>query len=115
MRAAISCEYWPPKSSTSTSSTVAGRSAERAGAEVEVGLLIQLFDRRYDLSAPVRPHADVLLALKLLALGLQSGGDHHLGAVERGNVLVAARRHRRAQRAEQVEGAVVLRGGAQED
>src|SRR5215213_7907535 len=93
IRRAISWEYWPPKSSTSTSSTVAGRSPGRSAVTAEL-LLIQLFDRRQDRGTPVRPHADVLVPLKLLALGLQSGGDHHLGAVERRNVLVSARRHR---------------------
>ena len=58
----------------------------------------------------VRAHADRLLALELLALGLQRRRDHHLGAVERGDVLVAAGRHRGPQRAHQVEGAVVLAG-----
>ena len=44
------------------------------------------------------PIADLLVALEVLALGLQRGCDHQLGAVELRDVLVAARRHRRAQR-----------------
>src|SRR6185436_6460004 len=81
-RRAISCEYWPPKSSTNTSSVATGRVA---GAEDEVvaASLIQLVDRRCDLGLAVRPHADVLLALELLALALQRRRDHHLGAMKR--------------------------------
>jgi len=60
-------------------------------------------------------HADRLVALELLALRLQRRGDHHLGAVEGRDVLVAAGRHRGPQAAHQVEGAVVLVGGAEQD
>ena len=60
-------------------------------------------------------HADRLVALELLALGLERRRDHHLGAVERRDVLVAAGGHRRAQAAHQVERAVVLVGGAEQD
>src|SRR6185437_4799880 len=60
-------------------------------------------------------HAHALLALKLLALGLERGRDQQLGAVELGNVAVSARRHRRTQRAHQVEGAVVLAGRTPDD
>src|SRR3954468_14328899 len=75
IRRAISCEYCPPKSSTKTSSTVAGRSVECAGAGVEAVLVIQFVDSREYLCASVGAHADVLLALKLLALRLQRGRD----------------------------------------
>src|ERR1700751_4510498 len=65
---------------------------------------------------PVRgAHPDALVALERLALGLERGRDHDLRAVELGEVLVAARRHRRAQAAEQVERAVVLARGPDED
>ena len=62
-----------------------------------------------------RAHAHALRALQLLALGLQRRGDHQLGPVELGDVLVAARRHRGAQAAHEVERAVVLAGGPDED
>src|SRR4051812_37520227 len=62
-----------------------------------------------------RAHAHRLRGLQLLALGLQRRGDHQLGPVELRDVLVAAGRHRRAQAAHEVERAVVLAGGADED
>ena len=60
-------------------------------------------------------HADRLVALERLALGLQRRGDHQLGPVELGDVLVAAGRHRGPQAAHQVERAVVLAGRARDD
>src|SRR5919106_5259475 len=60
-------------------------------------------------------HPDVLVALQLLALGLQRGGHHQLGPVELRDVLVAAGGHRRAQAAHEVERAVVLARGAGDD
>src|SRR2546430_5080434 len=114
IRLAISCEYCPPKSRPRTSSVVAcfgGTATEGVAAE----LLIQLVDRRGDLGLAVRAHADVLLALELLALALERGRDHHLGPVEGRDVLVTAGRHRGAERAEEVEGAVVLGCGPEED
>ena len=60
-------------------------------------------------------HADRLVALQLLALALERRRDHHLRAVEGGDVLVAAGGHRGAQAAHQVERAVVLVGGAEQD
>src|SRR5262249_7109120 len=51
-------------------------------------------------------HADALAALEALALGLQRGGHHDLGLLELLDRLVAGGGHRRAQGAEQVEGAV---------
>src|SRR5437764_14905346 len=62
-----------------------------------------------------RAHADALLALKLLALGLECRRDRQLGAVELGDVAVAAGRHRGAQGTHQVEGPVVLPRGALDD
>src|SRR5689334_15867290 len=94
MRRAISWEYCPPKSSTRTSSVVV-RAGGASTEGVAALLLIQLVDRRCDLGLAVRAHADVLLALELLALTLECGRDHHLGAVEGRDVLVAAGRHRR--------------------
>src|SRR6267154_3960680 len=55
-----------------------------------------------------RAHADALIALQRLALGLQRRCDDDLRAVELGEILVAARRHRGAQTPEQVERTVVL-------
>src|SRR3954453_7235718 len=60
-------------------------------------------------------HADALVALERLALRLQRGGDHELGPVELGDVLVATGGHRGAQAAHEVERAVVLAGGAGDD
>src|SRR3954451_9798239 len=114
IRRAISCEYCPPKSSTSTSSVVAGRSGA-ATEGVAALLLIQLVHRCCDLRLAVGAHAHVLLALELLALAHEGRRDHHLRTVEGRDVLVAAGGHRGAEGAEQVEGAVVLGGGAEQD
>src|SRR5438270_5656582 len=62
-----------------------------------------------------RAHAHTLLALQGLALRLQGGRHHHLGAVELGEILVTAGGHRGAQAAEQVEGPVVLPRRTDED
>src|SRR5579871_6241948 len=128
-RRAISCEYWPPKSTTSTSSTPTPAPGSPAGAWVAtVSLTRSGADERLARSArrcggartgrggrSARPHPDALVALELLALGLQRRGHHQLGAVELGDVLVAAGRHRRPQPAEQVQRAVVLVRGPDED
>ena len=42
------------------------------------------------------PHPDALLALEMLAFGLQRRRDHQLRAVELGDVPVSARGHRRS-------------------
>src|SRR5947207_15777192 len=89
-RLAISCAYWAPKSTTRT----------RSGASVTLD------------SAG---HADALGALQRLALGLQRGRDHDLGLLEFLDRLVAGRRHRRSQRAEEVERPVVLVRGTDHD
>src|SRR4051794_11077072 len=137
MRRAISCEYWPPKSRTRTSSVAwdgaVPSTSRSSGSEpgtvrsgtwtrawvsseaAEAASVIRDGDRRGHRGAPVGAHADRLLALELLALGHQGGRDHHLGAVELGDVGVAGGRHRGPQRAHQVEGAVVLLGGSEED
>src|SRR5919202_1807860 len=96
---AISCEYWPPKSRTSTSSWRIAPAPAAGGRGGRGG----------------RAHPDRLRLLEVLALGLERRRDHHLGAVERGDVLVAARGHRRAQRPHQVERAVVLVRGPEQD
>src|SRR5262245_54066809 len=139
MRRAISWEYWPPKSRTSTSS-VAGRAptpsvmtisgsapgALRSGTWTRSALSFvaaaarwaSVIRDRYSgvhRGAAIGAHADVLLVLELLALGLEGRRHHHLGPVELGDVGVAAGRHRRPQRAHQVEGPVVLLGGAEQD
>src|SRR5688572_20634826 len=113
IRRAISCEYWPPKSRTRTSSAAAATSGAVASVatisgsapgtllsgtwtlSVTVGscvaasaaaerLLIRGENSRFDVGLAVRAHPHVLLLLELLALGLQRRRDHHLGAVELG-------------------------------
>src|SRR5215217_3422855 len=113
-RRAISCEYWPPKSRTSTSSCATARSSASSstGCSAATGCR-SICDKRHRSAA--RRHADRLLALELLALRLQRRRDHQLGPVELRDVLVAARRHRRLQRAHEVERAVVLARGTGDD
>src|SRR3954468_6239632 len=132
-RRAISCEYWTPQSRTSTSSwRIAPAPAAGSRGVTSVSGKYLLPDER-GLGEPAavflhrggRPrrrggrlagaHADRLSRLELLALRLERRRDHDLGAVERGDVLVAAGGHRRAQRAHQVERAVVLVRGAEQD
>src|ERR687888_1208143 len=112
-RRAISCEYWPPKSSTSTSSCASARSSASSSTgwsattpEPWPRVSRSVCDKRHRSAA--RRHADLLLALELLALRLQRRGDHQLGPVELRDVLIAAGGHRGPQRAHQVERAVVL-------
>src|SRR5215204_1786201 len=110
IRRAISCEYCPPKSRTSTSSRAAfGGATSTASDETAsvpvtplaaVGVagtaarsVIADCYSRCDRGATVGAHADRLLALEPLALRLQGGRDHHLGALEVANVLVAAGSH----------------------
>src|SRR6185503_7660758 len=119
-RRAISCEYWPPKSSTRTSSCATARSSassstgwSAATAEPAPAVCRSVCDKRHRSAA--RRHPDLLLALELLALRLQRRGHHQLGPVELRDVLVAAGRHRGPQRAHQVERAVVLAGGTGDD
>jgi len=66
-------------------------------------------------AAAAGAHADALLTLELLALGLQGRRHHQLGAVELRDVAVAAGGHRSAQAAHQVERAVVLAGRTGDD
>src|SRR5215211_5874162 len=137
IRRAISWEYWPPKSRTRTSSVAwaganfsTSRSSGSAPGTLRSGTwtrpgfflvaalaasVIADCDRDVDGRATVRPHPDCLLALELLALGLEGRCDHHLGAVELRDVLVAGRGHRGAERAHQVERAVIVLGGAEQD
>src|SRR3954471_13020210 len=137
IRRAISWEYWPPKSRTSTSSvawdgvvpstsrssgsapgTLRSGTWTRAWVSSEAALAASVIadgDPYRHLGASIGAHPDRLLALELLALRHQGRRDHHLGAVELGDVGVAGGRHRGAQGAHQVEGAVVLPGGAEED
>src|SRR6185503_20968772 len=101
-RRAISCEYWPPKSSTSTSSCATARSRassstgwSAATAEPCPAICTSVCDKRHRSAA--RRHPDLLLTLELLALGLQRRRDQQLGPVELGDVLVSAGRHRGPQ------------------
>src|SRR4051794_26990921 len=132
-RRAISCEYCPPKSRTSTSSErVAAAPAAGGRGVVSASATRQLLpdERRSSYTAAIVghgvrarrsghggagcAHADRLVALELLALRLERRRDHDLGAVKRGDVLVPARGHRCAQRSHEVERAVVLVGGAEQ-
>src|ERR671923_1487652 len=93
-RRAISCEYWPPKSRTRTSSVAEALPASTPGREVAAACAIRLLAderrvsrRRGLLAGPVAAHhavrrrrclgggdgahADRLVSLKLLALGLE--------------------------------------------
>src|SRR6478752_7229772 len=131
-RRAISCEYWPPKSRTTTSSRAVsgGRSSTVSSETVSVpvtplaavgvagtaaGSVIAYGYPGGHRGPPVGAHAHGLLALELLALGLERRRDHHLGALEVADVLVSAGRHRGLERTDEVEGAVVLLGGAEHD
>src|SRR3954454_19225346 len=133
-RRAISWEYWPPKSRTSTSSErVAAAPAAGGRGVVSASATRRLLpdERRRSHAAAVvddrvrarrsrggrarGAHADRLVPLELLALRLERRRDHDLRAVERGDVLVAARGHRRAERPHQVEGPVVLVRGTEQD
>src|SRR5215218_1665356 len=105
-RRAISCAYCAPKSTTST---VSNWDASTTPSRCVPGPTYCW--SRYASAA----HADALAALEALALGLQRGGHHDLGLLELLDRLVAGGGHRRAQGAEEVEGAVVLVGGADED
>src|SRR5919106_561976 len=98
-RRAISCEYWPPRSTTRT-----GRSS---GLGSVAG--------RGTTSPKLLCHSYSLGLLERLAFGLDRGREHDLGALELVDVLVAARRHRGAKGAHEVQRAVVLGGGPNED
>src|SRR5271165_1455010 len=113
-RLAISWLYCPPKSSTTISSTapVASVRCSAAGAGTVAAASVIGEGGRLAVGGA---HADALVALQRLALGLKRRRDHDLGAVELGEVLVSARGHRRAQPAEQVERAVVLPRRADQD
>src|SRR2546423_469611 len=107
-RRAMSCEYCPPKSRTSTSSErIAPAPAAGGRGVVSASVTRQLLpDERRLADAAARghvvrarrsrggrsgcAHADRLVALELLALRLERRSDHDLRAVERGDVLVAA-------------------------
>src|SRR5947209_1479541 len=94
---AISWEYWPPKSRTTTSSgatwraktesaedaaSVACSARERARTsadeEFAAAKLVEGTDR---CCVAASAHPDALVALQLLALGLERGGDRQLGTV----------------------------------
>src|ERR1700754_4602402 len=114
IRLAISCEYWPPKSRTSTSSTACASAAGIPSAGTTCSV-IRYGNSRGNRGPSIRAHANRLLVLELLALAHQRRRDHHLGPLEGADVLVAAGGHRGFQRPHQVEGAVVLLGRAEHD
>src|SRR5918995_590640 len=105
-RRAISCAYCAPKSTTSTVSNWDGSTATSRCVPGPTYCW-----SRYASAA----HADALAALEALAFGLQRGGHHDLGLLKLLDRLVAGCGHRCAQGAEQVQRAVVLVGGADED
>src|SRR4051795_11342374 len=94
-RRAISCAYCAPKSTTRIVSNGAGSGAVTSAA------------------SPA--HADALGTLERLPLRLERGGDHHFRLLELLERLVAGGGHRRAQGAAEIEGAVVLVRGPDED
>src|ERR671911_28454 len=98
-RRAMSCEYWPPKSRTSTSCEVAARASPPAGRGGTAAS---------DIYSPTSAVSGVSVASPTGPPPVSAGTPFALGAVEGGDVLVAARRHRRPQAAHQVERAVVL-------
>src|SRR5688572_23156421 len=130
-RRAISCEYWPPKSSTRTSSRATSTlpasappsstrgasmtSPVRAGGAASAMPLVRDRGAVGHGGLAVRSHADRLAALQVLALRLERRRHHDLRPVERGDVLVSAGGHRGAERAHQVERAVVLVRRAEQD
>src|SRR5215218_2670904 len=129
---AISCEYCPPKSSTRTSSWAVsgGRTSTVSEETVSVpvtplaavgvagtvapSVIAYCYSGRHR-GSPVGPHAHGLLPLELLALGLKRGRDHHLGPLEVADVLIPAGRHGGLERADEVEGAVVLLSRTHQD
>src|SRR4051794_4262579 len=121
IRRAMSCEYCPPKSRTRTSSRGAPAPAGAwASPPPALGVAARASVIRYGYGLchhgpAVRTHADRLLALELLALGLERRGDHDLGALEVADVLIPAGRHRGPQGPHQVEGAIVVLRRAEED
>src|SRR5919198_5672867 len=132
IRRAMSCEYWPPKSRTSASSCAVPGAWTSAASDETASVPVtplaavgvagtaapSVIRNRYSRGngrSPVGAHAHRLLALELLALGLEGRSDHHLGALEVADVLVAAGRHGGPEGADEVECAVVLLGGTEED
>src|ERR671911_174444 len=105
-RRAISCAYCAPKSTTSTVSNWDGSTATSRCVPGPTYCWS---------SYASAAHADALAALEALALGLQRGAHHDLGLLKLLDRLVAGGGHGCAQGAEEVEGAVVLVGGADED
>src|SRR5665213_1129369 len=113
-RRAMSCEYWEPKSRTRTVSWATVGSAGAIGPRLGMTAIPRL-TRSSGARCGSHPHPDALLTLLHLALGLDRGGDDHLGALEVLDVARAAHAHRALQRADQVHAAVVDVGGAEED
>src|SRR5262245_10514786 len=95
IRRAISCAYCAPRSTTSTGRSGAGRSGASGTTLVA--------------------HPHVLGGLVRLALGLDRRRDHELRLLELSDRGVPGGGHRRGERAEQVERAVVLVSGADQD
>src|SRR5688572_24251951 len=98
-RRAISWEYCPPRSTTRT-----GRSSG-FGSGVGSGTT----------SPNSLSHSYSLRLLERFTLGFDRRREHDLGLLELVDVLVAAGRHRRAERSHEVQRSVVLGRGPHED
>src|SRR5215211_6868322 len=103
----MSCAYWPPKSRTRIKEGPSGTSG--VGSREWWGVLLSA------LYSPLPAHPDALGALLDLAFRVQGRRVHDLGLLELLDVLVAGGRHARPEGAHQVQGPVVLVGGADED
>src|SRR3954447_16115326 len=104
MRRAISCAYCAPRSTTRTGRRPSGLTRTLGPDRAP---------RRTVRRSVAHPHA--LRALVALALGPDRRRDDEFGLLELLDVRIARRRHRRRERTEQVERAVVLVGGTDED
>src|SRR5919199_2649902 len=99
---------------TTSSVATGGSTSAASGAATGAGAAPRSVIDEYG-GLPVGAHPDLLVALELLALGLQRGSHHELRPVELGDVLVTAGRHRGPQRAHEVERSVVLACRPDED
>src|SRR5215203_7160305 len=102
----MSCAYWPPKSRTRIKEGPSGTPG--VGSREWWGVLLSA------LYSPLPAHPDALGALLDLAFRVQGRRVHDLGLLELLDVLVAGGRHARPEGAHQIQGTVVLVGGADE-
>src|SRR5204863_2330321 len=117
----VACDGAIPSTSTSSGSapeTLRSGTWTRAWVSSEAALAASVIrdrDPHCDRGSSIGAHADRLLALELLALRHQRRGNHHLRAVELRDVGIAGGGHRGPERPDQIEGAVVLLGRAEDD